>query len=507
VNSNRNAGITFFINKRNRNFYDANNDNFSEIPKIENTSFGLNSFYKITTNQKLEISLSSLNEYRFGGEMVDKPAYLTQQSEERTHHIWMGSADYQINFNQHRSSFILYAAFQKTNRRHYTGLFPDSSLAIQRHLEHPPYGSSHATTLQGGVQLNHEIPYFLNHRNVLTFGSEYVSDKVYDEISSYHYLVNQHTQDWGTFLQSDWDILPHFNLLSGIRIDKHNLLDKFILSPRIALLYKLKTTTQFRLSYGTGFRAPQAFDTDLHIAFAGGGVSRVQLSPSLREEKSQSISTSVNYDKTTQKWIAGFTIEAFYTHLNNVFVLEHVGQDNFGELFEKRNGQSALVKGVTMEARANLLRKIQLEAGVTLQKSEFKQTVEYIQGVNPTRTFLRTPNDYGFANVSFTPTKNWNLNVNYVYTGKMQVAHFGGADNFPTDKMTVTNSFSEISSKISYTLHVHKFENDLEIYGGVKNILNNYQMDFDIGKNRDSNYIYGSSLPRTFYIGIKIKSE
>ncbi|HQV66551.1 MAG TPA: TonB-dependent receptor [Saprospiraceae bacterium] len=507
VNDAKNAGITFFINKRDRNFYDADGDNFSEIPKVENTSFGFNSFNKFSENQKLEISLNNLNEYRFGGEMVDKSAYLTQQSEERTHKIWMGSADYQINFNDDRSSFIVYSAFQNTSRNHYTGIFPDAQIDIQNHLENPPYGTSNTTTLQGGFQFNHEISNFLKGKNVMTFGSEYISDKVFDNIPSYRYLVDQHTKDWGMFLQSDWNFVKNFNLLSGVRLDKHNLLNKVIVSPRLALLYKFRNNTQFRLSYGTGFRAPQAFDTDLHIAFAGGGVSRVQLSPDLNEERSQSLSTSVNYDKASDKWIAGFTVEGFYTHLRNVFVLTHIGEDNFGKIFEKQNGQGATVAGFTTEFRANYNKKIQLETGFTIQKSEFEIPVHYIQDVTPTKSFLRTPNDYGFANLSFTPNKKWNLNLNYVYTGKMQLAHFGGADNFSTDKMVDTKSFSELNSKISYTFHVHKFENDIEIYGGIKNILNDYQSDFDQGKNRDSNYIYGPNMPRTFFIGLKIKTE
>ena len=129
------------------------------------------------------------------------------------------------------------------------------------------------------------------------------------------------------------------------------------------MLYKLKGTTQFRLGYGTGFRAPQAFDTDLHIAFAGGGVSRVQLDKNLRQERSQSWSASVNYDKTSEKYIAGFTIESFYTRLKDAFVLENTGQDDFGEIFTKRNGSAATVQGVTLEGRLNYNKVIQIESG------------------------------------------------------------------------------------------------------------------------------------------------
>lgn len=178
VNENQNSGITFFVNHRDRGWYDANADGFSEMPKMENTAFGSNLFYLPTSNQKIEFSISKLKEYRYGGEMVDKPAYLTQQSEERFHDIWMANADYQINFNENKSSFILYSAWQNTLRKHYTGIFPDLQVDIDKHLQNPPYGNSKTTTLQGGFQINHQIDDFLHGKNVLTLGSEVVHDKV-----------------------------------------------------------------------------------------------------------------------------------------------------------------------------------------------------------------------------------------------------------------------------------------------------------------------------------------
>ena len=506
VNENKNAGVSLFMSHREREHYDANGDNFSEIPLIENNSLGANFFFLPTENQKIELSISNLNEYRFGGEMVDKPAYLTQQSEERKHKIWFGSLDYQINFDNQKSSLITYGAWQNTDRKHYTGIFPDEPAEIENHLTNPPYGISTTQTLQGGIQFNHKLKDFLNGTNVLTFGTEYVSDKVFDEIASYNYLVDQHTKDFGTFIQSDWEILPSLDLLSGVRFDKHNLVDKFIASPRLALLYKYKSDTQFRLSYGTGFRAPQAFDTDLHIAFAGGGVSRVIYNPNLKEERSQSFSGSINYDKATENFIAGFTFEGFYTRLKDAFVLENIGEDDFGQVFEKQNGSDAIVKGITMELRANFNRKLQLEAGYTVQTSKYTEAVTYIDGVAPTKDFLRTPNQYGFATATFTPTKQWNMNLNYVYTGKMKIAHFAGAPNQTVDEMVTTRTFSEVNSKVAYTIESKKLGFDCEIYGGLKNIFNAYQSDFDIGKNRDSNYIYGPSQPRTAFIGIKFKN-
>lgn len=503
-----NAGATIFVNNRNRQTYDHNGDNFSELPEMRNNSFGVNLFFQPTENQKLEVSFSSLNEYRYGGEMVDSPAHLAQQSEERTHNIMMGSLDYQINFNKENSSMIAYLAGQHTNRDHYTGIFPDGASAIQNHLQNPPYGISENTTLQAGVQLNHRLANFFGGSNVLTLGSEYVTDDILDVIEPYDYEINQLTNNWGVFLQSDWEIMPAINLLTGIRLDKHNFLDRPIINPRVSLLYKLlgENAAQFRLTYATGFRAPQAFDADLHIAFAGGGISRITIDPNLKEERSQSFSGSINYDNVNETWIAGFTLEGFYTKLDNAFFLDPIGADAFGERFIKSNGDGSTVKGMTIEMRANYNQQVQLEAGFTLQSSLFDTPVENINGLEARREFLRTPNEYGYATFSLFPNDKWNTTLNFVYTGRMELVHFAGAPEQESDAYVTSSPFTELSLKTGYTFGLKRLDTQLELLGGIKNITNAYQDDFDTGKNRDSNYIYGPSLPRTFFVGIRLKS-
>ncbi len=344
VNEARNAGVSLFINNRNRGHYDANGDNFSELPQLKDNTFGANFFFKPTSNEKLQISLSSIYEYRFGGENVKKPAYLTQQSEERMHNILMGSVDYSVSFNDDKNSLSIYYGGQKTDRKHYTGTMPDDSLVKQAFFANPPYGTSDVITHQGGVQFNNKFNHFLGGKAVLTTGAEYVYDAVFDEIEAYHYEIDQKTTNLGAFVQNDWDVTPNLNFLAGFRVDKHNLVDHPIISPRLSLLYKLQERTQFRLGWGTGFRAPQAFDTDLHIAFAAGGVSRISLAKGLKQERSNSFTGSVNYDKASEHFIAGFTIEGFYTHLKDAFYQFPLGEDNYGKIFEKRNGKGATVK-------------------------------------------------------------------------------------------------------------------------------------------------------------------
>jgi outer membrane receptor for ferrienterochelin and colicins len=488
--------------------YDANEDNFSEIPEIRNTSLGTNIFILPKENQKLECNISYIDEYRYGGEMIyGIPAFLAQQSEERLHNVAMASADYQINFNNDNSSLIAYLAGQKTKRKHYTGIAPDAGTPeYDVFLKNPPYGTSDVSTFNIGVQFNHKISDFLGGTNVFTIGSEYLYDDVNDDIPAYNYLIDQTTSDYALFLQSDWSITPNLTMLSGVRMDRHNLLNQAVFSPRVSLLYKYKENSQIRFSYGTGFRAPQAFDADLHIAFAGGGVSRVSLSPNLHQEKSQSISASLNYDKPMENWIIGYTFEGFYTRLNDAFYLQPMGQDQFGNVFEKQNGDGATVQGLTLELRANYRGKLQLESGLTFQTSRFDSSVSYIDGLAGIRAFTRTPNEYGYAIFTFSPTKRWNLSINYIYTGSMKVVHFSGASNQQMNEIIDTDPFSDLSAKVGFNIPIQAMGTNIEFNGGIKNIFNAYQNDFDLGKNRDSNYIYGPSQPRTFFIGFKINS-
>lgn len=502
----RKAGAAIFVNRRHREAYDHNGDNFSELPLLRNNSFGANLFFNPTYNQKLELNFSSLNEYRYGGEMTTKPAFLARQSEERTHHVFMGGADYQINFNNDNSAFIAYFAGQQTDRLHYTGIIPNDEAGRLAHVNKPPYGTTANTTLQGGVQFNHRFQEFLGGSNVVTFGAEYVFDDVLDTIPAYNYEINQQTKNAGFFAQSDWEIRPKLTFLAGLRADKHNLVDKVIFSPRFSLLSRHLTNTQFRLTWGTGFRAPQSFDTDMHIAFAGGGVSRISLDPDLKEERSNSFSGSVNYDRPTEKFILGFTLEGFYTKLKDVFFLQPIGSDEFGDRFEKRNGQGAAVNGGTLELRGNYNRQLQLEAGITIQQSLYDEAVENIPGLKPMREFLRSPNEYGYLTLSFTPSTKFNASVSSVYTGKMHLAHFAGAPEQTVDEYKTSPSFTELNAKVSYTFNLPSVDSGLEIFAGVKNLTNAYQSDFDSGKNRDSNYIYGPGMPSSIYLGVRLKS-
>ena len=103
--------------------------------------------------------------------------------------------------------------------------------------------------------------------------------------------------------------------------------------------------------------------------------------------------------------------------------MQPIGTDEFGERFEKRNGSGAGVQGGTLELRGNYNRKLQLEAGFTLQSSKYDDPVENIDGLGEKREFLRTPNEYGYLTLLITPNERISASISSVYTGSMLIAH------------------------------------------------------------------------------------
>lgn len=83
----------------------------------------------------------------------------------------------------------------------------------------------------------------------------------------------------------------------------------------------------------------------------------------------------------------------------------------------------------------------------------------------------------------------------------MLVEHHKGV--IEQNRTELTPRFYELNFKVTYDFKLYK-SITLQLNAGVGNILNSYQKDFDKGPDRDSGYIYGPGMPRTYFAGIKL---
>jgi outer membrane receptor for ferrienterochelin and colicins len=260
-----------------------------------------------------------------------------------------------------------------------------------------------------------------------------------------------------------------------------------------------------RASYAAGFRAPQAFDEDLHITAVGGEVQLIVFDPTieLRPEHSDSYSISADFYKQFGKVQTNLLIEGFYTDITDVFYLDETGVDADGNtLLTRKNGSGAVVKGINLEAKIIPSAKMNFQGGFTLQQSLYKKAQTWSENPNlaATRQMFRSPNNYGYLTLSYLPVKALTLAVNGTYTGRMYMQHYG-VD--VTDDVEIwTPTFLDLSCKLSYDFKLST-ATKLQFNAGVQNIFNSFQTDFDKGETRDAGYIYGPSLPRSYFVGLK----
>jgi len=365
------------------------------------------------------------------------------------------------------------------------------------------YGTTSDNSLVFGAQHTHRIDTLIFMPSELTFGAEYSYNDLLDQMLGYNKIISQKVNTKSAYLQNEWKNRK-LSILIGGRLDKHSMVEYPIISPRVNLRYLINKSIIVRASYATGFRAPQAFDEDLHITAVNGGVSLIRIDTNLETEKSQSITGSLDFYRNFGKIETNLLIEGFYTRLDNVFVLEDIGEDANGNLIlERRNGAGAVVKGLNIEGRIIPSRKTQLQLGVTLQRSLYTAYERWSdnENIKPQKRMFKSPNTYGFITFNYTPTDYLNLSLFGTYTGSMLVQHFKGF--IPEDREVETQEFFDLSFRLAYDFNINESAK-IQLNAGLRNILNSFQNDFDLGINRDAAFVYGPTLPRTAFFGVKL---
>ncbi|EDP97137.1 TonB-dependent receptor [Kordia algicida OT-1] len=493
-----NKGITFFGMYREREGYDNNDDGFTEMTKLRNLNFGFKSFYKFDFRRKLTLEFNTTHEYRRGGDFIDKSPIFANIAEEITSNVIGGGITFDYFSEDYLQKFSAYGNIQNTSSDNYYGTNQDPN----------GFGVTKDFVTVSGIQHTAKFENFFNGSMDLTSGVEHRFNRITERRENP--LVNQITQNTNTlgiYTQLDWKILENLKLLTGARgeLFTSNLNDEslFIVNPRASLLYNITETISFRTGYSQGFRAPQFFSEDVHSEIISGEVRRVRLAADLKKELSHSFIGSLEYSHQHEDHQLVLTFEGFYTTINDPFVYEARGEVDGLEIKEKINGDNAIVNGFNLEARFSPNPKFLFQLGGTFQNSYFENSYEPEEGI-VTNKITRTPNVYGNMMVNFTPNERWDFNLNGVYTGRMFVPHVAGF--IPETVLEETPNLLEIGLNASRTFTLSgKYQ--FEINGGVKNLFNAYQDDFDQTIDRDPNYIYGPAQPRTVFLGLKFGTD
>ncbi len=486
-------GIALYETYRNRNPYDADGDGFSELGKLNMNTFGMRAYYRPNYFSRINVEYHTTNEFRRGGNKFNLQPHESDITEQTKHIINSGGLSYDRYWGE-KHKMSVYGSIQHTDRNSYYGAQQDMNA----------YGKTNDLTWVVGGMYVGNMDRCLFAPATFTAGVEYQNNSLHDVMTGYHRDMQQDVRIAGGFVQNEWR-LNRWTMLVGARLDKHNLIDHPIFSPRVNFLYKPSDNLQARLTYSTGFRAPQAYDEDLHVTAVGGEGVQIRLAEGLREERSNSFSGSVDWSFPMGHWQSNILLEGFYTDLHHVFVLEDIGLDENGDkIKERRNGSGAKVYGVNLDAKVAHGREAQLQLGFTVQRSRYNRAEIWTsegEEEQTTKRMPRTPDYYGYFTFTSAPLKSFDFSLSGTYTGKMIVPHMAGY--IEKSRMEHTPQFVDLNLKLNYTF-VLKDHIKMQVNGGIQNIFNSFQKDLDKGEFRDAGYFYGPTQPRTYFVGIKI---
>ncbi|MBE7641420.1 TonB-dependent receptor [Salegentibacter sp. BLCTC] len=520
VSEDLSSGVTVYGIFRDRDAYDANEDGFSEITKLTNNSLGAKAFLRPNDNSRIGLDFTGIREYRRGGDRIDLAPQFTDITEELDHNTIFTGLDYELWDDERKNNASAYISVQHTNRDSYYGGLGGGRSKADSIAANNAFGKTTDLAVVSGAKYSHSF----SNKDVLTTGLEYQLNETKDEITGYNRIVDQKVNSIGLYSQYEWKPIEDFTALIGARLDyvsvdglygiqniqRSTEISETVLSPRLTILYNLSENLQFRGGYARGFRAPQAFNEDLHISSVGGEQRFVILSENLESEFSNAYTASFDFTKNYNKVQTNFLIEGFYTSLKNPFTIVSTGTSlpNGSILEESRNGSGAYVAGTNMEFTISPNESLFFQAGATIQRSTFKENQVLYEADGDSAgeedvildEFIRSPNVYGFLNSNWSINDNFNLDLTGSYTGSMIAPRVVSETGFI--KLIDTEDFLDMTAKFTY--HFDPIENfHVELSGGVQNLFDSYQNDFDRGPLRDSDYIYGPNRPRTVFIGLK----
>jgi outer membrane receptor for ferrienterochelin and colicins len=257
----------------------------------------------------------------------------------------------------------------------------------------------------------------------------------------------------GIFVQDEWTINKQHQMVIGIRYDYNNLHGR-VITPRFN--YKISSRTQssiVRFSFGSGYRVANVFTED-HAALSG--ARKLIFEEALKPERSWN--GNINAEQRvvsngTTEWRIDAT--AFYTYFTNRIIPDYLSNAN-QIIYRNLNGH-AISQGISINTSISHANKLSLSAGITLM--DVSSTTNGIY-----QRQLLTERFSGVWSLGYRIPK-YKLNIDYtgnVYS-PMLLPLLGELDNRSAFSPWYSLQNIQVTKKIN---------TGIEIFGGVKNVLN-----------------------------------
>ncbi|MCG8575270.1 MAG: TonB-dependent receptor [Flavobacteriales bacterium] len=297
----------------------------------------------------------------------------------------------------------------------------------------------------------------------------------------------------GLFVQDEFDLTDQFTILAGGRLDYHTK-HGVIFSPRLNLKKAFGSYTNLRFNYGTGFRQVHLFTED--HAFVSGARDVVILNE-LNPERSHNVTLNLNHTYNFLGY-GNFDVDVFYTYFQNKIIPDYDYDPNL-IVYDNLDGYGT-TRGVSFAINHKFKIPLRIKTGVTLM-DVFEMTEDSLGNPVKEQQFF-APKFSGTFGVSYEIRKiGLSINYNGRVMGPQRLPEFSDEWARPTTSPWFSIQNVQLTQKFK--------KSNLEVYTGIKNLLNYTQPSPLVdpanpyGDNFDTSYAYGPLQVRRFFFGIR----
>jgi outer membrane receptor for ferrienterochelin and colicins len=418
---------------------DKNKDGFTDLTLSHRISIFNKLSIQRKSNKTFNIAGRYVYEDRWGGQTSWTPQFRGGDSiygESIYTSRWELMSTYQLPIEQ--NVFFQFSANGHTQNSYYgtTPFFANQTILFGQILWNKEYKRS--DWLAG---LSNRFTYYDD--NTSATGS---SDTASLNVPSRIYLP-------GLFLQNDYQLNENNRVLLGLRAD-YSAIHGAIFSPRINYKWMSQNKKNIlRFGLGNGYRVANIFTED-HAALTG--ARTVVFKNKLKPERSYN--ANLNYVKqirTKNNHYLTFDATGFYTYFENKILPDYESDPNF--IYYDNLSGYAESAGISVNLDFQFTKKLTVNAGGTLMT--VASVDNGIRNLQPL-----TERASGTWRIQYLFEK---INLTIDYTGNLY-----GPMKLPLlGKLDDRAPFSPVFSIQNFQI-TKKFENNLQIYTGVKNLLN-----------------------------------
>jgi len=285
---------------------------------------------------------------------------------------------------------------------------------------------------------------------------EYTSDRIKGGNQSFHQN--------GAFVQADIDLRHNIDLVTGLRVDRFQ--DTIVVSPRIAVSYKITNSWKLRCAYGFGFRSPSFMESLIdweHVQFGYRVIGNRNLKPEVSR---------------------GITIGAEYTNNNNFQISYLLYQNRFKNLIEDYSIEPGLLgyRNINIAKFSGI--EITTKWAIT-SKSSISTSYNYLRNVDGEDDIIPNtiPHSFGSRFSTFLLKNKVMISLNSKINGKFFPQEF---DPNSGDYILSKNA---VKAAITSNLFIqYKINRVNKILFGLNNLSNH------------TNKSYGPFIGRVFFI-------